>query len=223
MVLFSWAFVSVALAGTPAAPTVGDLRKVGTVHLKSSCAPAVQKELGDAVALLHSFFYDEARRRFEGVAARDPQCAMAQWGIAMTWWHPIWTPPLAEEMAAGRAAIAKAKTIGGRTPVEQGYIAALDAFYTRPHRRRPARSAQSCHGPTGGGDHPARALAYEKAMEAMFVQHPEEVEVGAFYALALLGTAPPTDKTLKNQRPGHGDPRALLTGSTRTTRASSTT
>jgi hypothetical protein len=199
MLLSSLAFTAAALASTPAAPAVGDLRKVGTVHLKTSCAPAVQKELSDATALLHSFFYDEARRRFEGVAARDPKCAMAHWGIAMTWWHPIWTPPAAEEMAAGRAAIAQAKAIGGRTPIEQGYIAALDAFYTTTAPAASGAIGQSCHGPTGGGDHPARALAYEKAMEALFGRHPEEVEVGTFYALALLGTAPPTDKTLKNQ------------------------
>jgi hypothetical protein len=57
------------------------------------------------VALLHSFFYEEARRIFSGVAENDPKCAMAQWGIAMTWWHPIGTPPTPAEMSAGKAAL----------------------------------------------------------------------------------------------------------------------
>jgi len=60
------------------------------------------------VALLDSFFYEEARRIFTSVAEQDPKCAMAQWGIAMTWWHPIWTPPTPDEMSAGEAAIEKA-------------------------------------------------------------------------------------------------------------------
>lgn len=81
-------------------------------------------------------------------------------------------------------------------------IAALDTFYTAPVAAPAAGGGavgQSCHGPTGGSDHPARALAYEKAMEALFAQRPDDVEVAAFYALALLGSAPPADKTLKNQ------------------------
>src|SRR6266446_7046053 len=71
----------------------GDLRAAGKVDFAVTCAPAVQPEFIRGVALLHSFFYEEARRIFTAVAAKDPTCAMAQWGIAMTWWHPIWTPP----------------------------------------------------------------------------------------------------------------------------------
>ena len=59
------------------APAVGDLRKVGTTHLANSCARAVQKDFAAAVALLHSFFYAEARRVFADVAAHDQGCAMA--------------------------------------------------------------------------------------------------------------------------------------------------
>ena len=75
------------------APEPGDLRGVGKVTFPITCAPDVQSDFARGVALLHSFFYEEARRVFTSVAERDPKCAMAQWGIAMTWWHPIWTPP----------------------------------------------------------------------------------------------------------------------------------
>src|ERR1051326_6941477 len=94
-----------------AAPEPGDLRGVGKVTFPISCAPDVQSDFARAVALLHSFFYEEARRVFTSVAERDPKCAMAQWGIAMTWWHPIWTPPTPDEMRAGKAAIAKAMSM----------------------------------------------------------------------------------------------------------------
>src|SRR5882724_9691584 len=93
---------------TGSRPEPGDLRTVGRIEFPISGAAAVRPEFERGVALLHSFFYEEARRIFTGVAEKDPNCAMAQWGIAMTWWHPIWTPPTAEEMAAGRAAIDRA-------------------------------------------------------------------------------------------------------------------
>jgi hypothetical protein len=179
-------------------PTVGDLRKVGTTHLTTSCQPAVQKDFAAGVALLHSFFYEEARRVFTDVAARDAGCAMAQWGIAMTWWHPIWTPPTAQERALGKAALDKARAIGGRLDLERGYIDALTAYYSDPMPAAPGAVGQSCHGPTGGGDHASRALAYEKAMEKVYAAHPQDIEAAAFYALALLASTPPGDRTLKN-------------------------
>jgi tetratricopeptide (TPR) repeat protein len=180
-------------------PRVGDLRKVGTVRLVTSCAASVRTDFERATALLHSFFYDEARRSFADVAAKDPKCAMAHWGVAMSWWHPIWAAPTSDDMKAGQAAIAKAKAIGGGTPLERGYIAALDQFYATPASPGTGEMGQSCHGPTGGGDHPARAAAYEKAMATLFEQHPDDVEVATFYALGLLGSASPTDQTLQNQ------------------------
>ncbi len=81
---------------TPAAfPEPGDLRSAGSVNFPVTCAPEVQAEFSRGVALLHSFFYEESRRVFTEVARRDPACAMAQWGIAMTWWHPRKPAPLA--------------------------------------------------------------------------------------------------------------------------------
>src|ERR1700758_1043690 len=89
------------------APEPGDLRGVGKVTFPITCTLGVQSDFARGVALLHSFFYEEARRVFTSMAERDPKCAMAQWGIAMTWWHPIWTPPNPDEMRAGKAAIEK--------------------------------------------------------------------------------------------------------------------
>jgi tetratricopeptide (TPR) repeat protein len=193
-----------ASSDTPAAASarLGDLRAVGTVKLRSSCGPEAQAGIERATALLHSFFYDEARRHFAEVAAGEPDCALAQWGVAMTLWHPIWSPPSPEERAAGRQAIERAQAIGGRTDVERGLIAALSAYYADPAAGDAATVAgeagQSCHGLTGGADHAARAQAYEKAMERLFAEHPADVEVASFYALALLATHPPTDASLKN-------------------------
>src|SRR5262245_53220240 len=124
-------------------PEPGDLRAAGKVEFPISCAPSVQSEFSRGVALLHSFFYEEARRVFGSVAERDPKCAMAQWGIAMTWWHPIWTPPTPDEMRVGKAAIEKAMSLNAGTDCERGFINTLNTYYNTPDGSVPAHVRQS--------------------------------------------------------------------------------
>jgi len=71
--------------------------KLGTVSFPTSCQPRVQHEFDRAIALLHSFAYRLAEEAFRSVAAQDPHCAIAHWGIAMTHFHPLWEPPLPTE------------------------------------------------------------------------------------------------------------------------------
>jgi len=176
----------------------GDLRAAGTVDFPVSCAPAVRPEFMRGVALLHSFFYEEARRIFTAVAEKDPTCAMAQWGIAMTWWHPIWTPPTTDEMRAGKAASDKAMAMTGGTDCEQRFITALNAYYNTPDGPATGVVGQSCHGPVGPRE---RVVAYEKAMRQLSDRYPDDLEAQTFYALAILavGYATPTDTALSNQ------------------------
>jgi len=185
-------------AETSVVPEPGDLRTAGTVDFPVSCSPAVRPEFLRGVALLHSFFYEEARRIFTEVAAKDPTCAMAQWGIGMTWWHPIWTPPTSEEMKAGKAAADKAMAIKTGTERERGFITALNTYYNTPDSPTTGEVGQSCHGPVGPRD---RVIAYENAMRKLYDKYPDDVEVQTFYALAVLavGYATPTDTTLANQ------------------------
>jgi tetratricopeptide (TPR) repeat protein len=184
-------------ASNPAIPEPGDLRAAGTVDFPVSCTPAVQAEFTRGVALLHSFFYEEARRIFTDIAARDPTCAMAQWGIAMTWWHPIWTPPTSNEMSAGKAAVDKAMAMKAGSDRERQFITALNAYYSTPDGPK-GEVGQSCHGPVGPRD---RVVAYEKAMRQLRDRYPDDFETQTFYALAVLsvGYANPTDRTLSNQ------------------------
>lgn len=187
----------------------GDLRTAGKVDFPISGAAAVLPEFARGVALLHSFFYEEARRIFTAVSEQDPTCAMAQWGIAMTWWHPIWTPPTADEMTAGKAAIDKAMAMirpaerdygvtEGTTDRERRFITALNAYYHAPDGPATGAVGQSCHGPVGSRD---RAVAYEKAMRELADKYPDDVEAQTFYSLGILavGYATPNDTTLSKQ------------------------
>jgi tetratricopeptide (TPR) repeat protein len=180
------------------APEPGDLRGVGKVTFPITCAPDVQSDFARGVALLHSFFYEEARRVFTSVAERDPKCAMAQWGIAMTWWHPIWMPPTPDEMRAGKAAIEKAISLKPGSDRERGFITALNTYYSTADSSSVAPVGQSCHGPVGPRD---RVIAYEKAMGQLRDKYPDDFEVQTFYAFAVLSTgyATPNDTSLSKQ------------------------
>jgi tetratricopeptide (TPR) repeat protein len=156
---------------------------VEEVDFASSCSPAVQHEFKHAVWTLHSFWYPEALKRFTAVTESDPNCAIGYWGIAMSHWYPLWYPPSPAALKAGSEAVEKAMAAPTKTEREKDYIAAIAAFY---------RDADKL-------DHRTRAVAYEKAMEQVYLKYPEDREAGVFYALALDTTAPPTDKTYANQ------------------------
>ena len=158
--------------------------KLGRVHFATSCASAVQPAFERGVALLHSFGYGQASAAFAAVAAQDPKCAMAQWGIAMSHFHIIWGPAEAE-FAAGRDAARKAAALTAGSERERDYVAAINAFYQGD-----------------GVAHPTRILAFEQAMARVAERHPEDHEAAIFHALALLGVAynSPPDKTYARQK-----------------------
>jgi tetratricopeptide (TPR) repeat protein len=162
----------------------GDPTKLGKVSFPVSCDPSVQPQFSSAVAMLHSFWYEKASETFAAVAEKDPMCGMAYWGIAMTYYHPIWQAPGPADLKAGTAYMEKAKLIGAKTQRERDYIAAIEAFYKDSDKI----------------DHGTRAQAYERAMEQLQARYPDDHEAAIFHALALLATAPPTDKTYANQK-----------------------
>ncbi|MBA3544829.1 MAG: hypothetical protein H0T83_10390 [Chthoniobacterales bacterium] len=189
-------------------PQPGDLRAAGKIDFPISCASEAGAEFARGIALLHSFFYEEARRIFMAGAEQDPKCAMAQWGIAMTWWHPIWTPPTPSEMSAGTAAIDKAMAMEPGSDRERRYVAALHTYYHAPDSPVATAVGQSCHGPVGPRD---RVVAYEKAMRKLSEKYPEDFEAQTFCALARLavGYATPNDTGLSNQLAAAGILEAL--------------
>src|SRR5580698_7203945 len=102
--------------------------KLGTVHFPISCSASVQAPFERGVAMLHSFWYEEARKQFASVAHDDPSCAMAQWGLAMTEWRPFWDGMPEERRKAGIAEIDKATGLKAKTDRERRYIDALSGY-----------------------------------------------------------------------------------------------
>jgi hypothetical protein len=121
----------------------GDPSKLGKVSFPVSCEASVQPQFSSAVAMLHSFWYEKASDTFTAVAQKDPTCGMAYWGIAMTYYHPVWQAPGPADLKAGAAAAEKAKSAGAKTQRERDYIAAYCRYPDVLHRRRQARPPHS--------------------------------------------------------------------------------
>jgi len=159
-----------------------------SVKFETSCAPAVKEDFNKAVALLHSFWFPETIKMFNGILAKDPNCAMAHWGVALAQWNnPFAGIKNAQTIEAVRTTIEKAKATGSPTPRERAFINAV------------AELATSADPATHG----ARIAAYEAAMAKIAADNPKDNEARIFYALAVSQAAPPTDKTYaKNRQAG---------------------
>jgi len=161
---------------------------LGTVNFPTSCNTSAQKLMSRGAALLHSFGYEEARLAFNDAAGADPACAMAHWGVARTWYHPIWAPPSPEELKQGAAAIERALASNAKTERERDYVSALAVFY---------KDWQTI-------DHATRAKAYEQALAKVRERYPGDDEAAIFHALQLvaIGYLDPTDRTYRWQKQG---------------------
>jgi hypothetical protein len=159
--------------------------QLGTVHFPVSCAASVQKPFARGVALLHSFWYEEAEKEFVQIAKDDPHCAMAHWGVAMSIWHQLWNEPDAKVIARGLDEVNTARKLAEKaTPREKAYIAAIVAFYSDAEKL----------------DHAARAKAYSDAMKKVYEAHPDDHEAATFYALSLLASEPHNDESFANRK-----------------------
>ena len=127
--------------------------QLGEVNFTVSCSAASQKQFNRATALLHSFWYSEAEKAYSASAMGEPACVMAQWGVAMSLYHPVWAPAATAELQKGWAAAEKAKSLPAKTDRERVYIAAIETFFRGSDKL----------------DHRTCALAHEKAMERVYL------------------------------------------------------
>ncbi|MGB5170323.1 MAG: hypothetical protein WBN11_09650 [Eudoraea sp.] len=155
----------------------------GEVNFLLSCGEDTQSEFNLAISLLHSFEYTEAEKAFVRVIDQDPSCAMAYWGIAMSNFHPLWYPPSKEELIKGSKILEIANELPQNTEVKE-YLEAVSSFYNDWETV----------------DHPTRIKRFEKAMEGIYLQHPDDKEAAIFYALALKASSDKADKTYSNER-----------------------
>lgn len=168
-------------AGAPAAQS-----QVGNVDFPTSCSAQVQSDFEEAVAMLHSFWFEEAADAFRAVADEDPGCAMAYWGLAMNnWGNPMTrAAPSDERTQEAVQAVEQARDLGAdATERERMYIEAAAALWD-DHERV---------------DHIERMRAHEEAMREVMEAYPDDEEAAIFYARIVVGNAPPDDLTFARQ------------------------
>lgn len=161
--------------------TCGDLRAqpatLGKIDFPTSGSSQAQTCFLRGVAALHSFWYEEAAAQFRECTQADPDFMMGYWGEAMTYNHPIWAEQDAE---SARKVLAKIQVTPKLTGRERAYISAVQVLY-------------------GAGDKLSRDIAYSKAMQKIYNDDPQDLEAACFYALSLLGTVRPGDKSFSRQ------------------------
>jgi tetratricopeptide (TPR) repeat protein len=160
--------------------------KLGTVHFETSCAPPAGVAFDRAIALLHSFEFGPAIEGFNAVLRADSSCAIARWGIALARWGNPMVPNLRAPALLGQGrkdAQAAAAMKSRATPRERDYIDAVGKLYDDFEHT----TQQS------------RVSAYEQAMGDVATRNIGDSEASIFYAIALVASAPPTDKTYANQ------------------------
>ncbi|MFZ6644773.1 tetratricopeptide repeat protein [Undibacterium sp. TJN25] len=157
---------------------------LGTVSFSTSCKPTVQPDFNRAVALMHSFQFGPAINSFRGIFDRDPECAIAYWGIALSsWGNPFAGFRSPAQLAQGWKAAEAGRAIAPKTARERAYIDAVAQLY--------ADSARI--------DQSVRLNAYDTAMARVSAGYPDDIEARIFYALALASAADPADKTYAKQ------------------------
>jgi len=162
--------------GAEGGDSVAAMERFGQVSFPISCAAESRKPFERGIALLHSFWYEEAAKQFAAVAAQDPTCAMAEWGLAMTEWRPGWDGLPEKRRLAGIKDIDEATAQKAKTDRERQYIAALSAFlHADPQAREKATADLTV------------------AMGRLFAAYPDDVETRAFYGLALFANIGVTD------------------------------
>src|SRR6266568_273673 len=158
---------------------------LGRVVFPVSCTPEAQTRFERAMALLHSFWWEEGGRAFRAVAASDSTCALAYWGLALNYWgNPFVGGPSGDDLRQGAFAAVRARALGAPTARERGFLAATGALY-RDHETTP---------------NSRRLLAYSDTLARVYRDFPDDPEVAIYYALSLVATASPTDTTFTRQR-----------------------
>lgn len=161
---------SLAAAGLAAQHGHGS-EGVGTAHMDTSCAPEVRAAFDRALALLHNFWYARALTEFQDIQKAAPECAMAYWGAAMTYNHPLWDAPSPQDEAAAWAQVQKGLRAASQNDREHMYLLAVAALYKDG----------------GAGTKQSRDEAYREQMAALYARYPDD-EPALFYGLSILGS-----------------------------------
>jgi tetratricopeptide (TPR) repeat protein len=152
---------------------------LGVVKFPVSCSQQAQRQFEHALAQLHHMTYSPARAEFAALAEREPDCAMAHWGLAMTLFQPLWpTRPSEADLERGARAVRMAQAAPKQSAREKHFIAAAAAFFDD----------------AGAPSYWDRIRRWEAATKQAHEALPGDPEATLFHALAHLAVAPPDER-----------------------------
>jgi tetratricopeptide (TPR) repeat protein len=155
-----------------------DMAATTLVHHAVSCGSAEQSAFDEGLTDLHNMSYVRARQTFTAAATAHPDCAMLDWGIAMTWFQPVWPGrPTPDALRAGSEAVVRARAAAVASPAEREYVAAVARFFD---------SADS--------PYEQRLHAWATAQQQLAAHVPDDLDAQAFAALSGLATLDKQDK-----------------------------
>ena len=160
-------------------------------------SPQAQRYFDQGLRFLYGFNHSAAIRSFNEAARLDPECAMAHWAIALAHGPHInfpLVPPPAAEIAWKELELAK-QHAPKATEVERDLIDALGTRYANPQPE----------------DRTPLDRAYADAMREVWKKHPQDADVGALFAEAMMDLRPWDQWTLEGEaQPGTDEILATL-------------
>lgn len=183
--LVTTAFVLALVACNTADDELSDQygSQIGSVNIAASCSEKANTYLKRGLALMHHMTYEGSRAAFIEATTQDPECALAYWGHAMTFIHPLWSdPPKQADFEKGQALLVEARN-HAETQHEMAYIDAAEAYYSKGKNDKEK----------------VNLVGFAEAWQQVHEQYPEDTEASSFYALALMSTADPEDKQFSKQ------------------------
>jgi len=163
-----------------------DAQALGKVNFEVSCNAAAQREFNVAMALYHSFAWEQIKAPLDRVLAADPKCGMAHWARALASLdNPfVWPGNVsAATLAEGAALMDAARKAGLSTQREKDYVDALSVFFQDVDKL----------------NHRTRAKAMEAALGTVAAKYPKDTEATIIYSLVLSANFDPADKQYGNQ------------------------
>jgi tetratricopeptide (TPR) repeat protein len=177
--------VGLLVAGMSAPTALAQAPKaveLGSINFPTSAKPAAQAPFLIGVKALYNFEFDIAGDVFREAEKADPGFALAYWGEAMSYNHPLWAQqdlPAARKALEKLAPTAAARAAKAPAGKERELMESVEVLF-------------------GSGDKLARDIAYADAMKTMHAKHPADDEIACLYSLALLGTGRPGVSNLRN-------------------------
>jgi len=189
--------------GSPAAPA----DQLGKVDFPTNCSSEAQPAIEKGVALLHSFQYTESNKTFADVATREPKCAMAHWGKAMTLYYQLWEFPSSKLLKEGRKEIELAQKLNSANAREKAVFVLMPAPHVQSVNTLANLRAQvfldaaaAFFQKKSKMSHADHIKAYSAVLEQAHAQSPDDIEFSAFYALSLIALAEEDVDAMANRK-----------------------